>query len=234
MTDQTTPIAFRYDFAEHELNNDPCSIVASYLGEYYTGILGIEEHNKYGEKIKKHFHYHFLYSGDEVSAGKFINTVRKRIIRANGESPSGKRGKGYYSITAPDVEDLDRWLRYPLKQVPTFDQIYKNTRIPVPPEFDLYTQWTCATEEYLRDREFLSSRREKEDRRQTTFQKILVSIQETNTRFSDMRSICRYIISYYMREELPVERQKIRSMADSIAMMYGILSSDVYIDMILA
>lgn len=234
MNDDLIPIAFRYDFAQHELNNDPCSIIANYIGEYHPGIVGVEEHNKYGEQVKKHFHYHFLYNGGEANAKLLLGRVRRKMQRTNEESPSGKRSKGYYSITAPDVEDLARWLRYPLKQVPTFDQIYKNVRIPVPPDFDLHTQWVCATEEYIRDQQFLSSRRERADRRQTTFQKILESIQETDIRFSDIRSICRYIISYYMREELPVERHKIRGMADSIAIMQGILSEDAYIDMILA
>lgn len=234
MTDQVTPIAFRYDYAKHEMNNDPCSIVATYLGEYHAGILGVEEHNEYGEQIKKHLHYHFLYSGDKASAKKFLAAVRKRVQRANDESPSGKRIKGFYSITMPDVEELDRWLRYPIKQVPTFDEIYKNSRIPVPDGFDLHTQWVCASEEYNRDKEFLSSRREKKDNGQSTFKKIILSIQETNTRFSDMRSICRFIISYYMQHELPVERYKIRAMADSIAIMHGILSEDAYIDMIYA
>lgn len=230
---ESTPIAFRYDFAENELNNNPCSIISTYL-EYFPGILGVENHNKYGEEIKKHFHYHFLYPGDSAAAKKFVEKVRKRIQRANVESELGERAKGFYSLTAPDVKDLERWLRYPLKQVESFDKIFVNPRIPVPDGFDIKTQWVCATEEYIRDKEFLSCRREAADKRQTTYQKILGAIDEEKIRFKDERSVFDFVLSYYNREEIPLERPKIRSIVDSISMKHGILSPDEYYRLVMS
>jgi len=227
-----TAVSFRYDFAEGEQEMNPCAVIARFLREYYPGIVGIETHNKYGEVIKRHMHYHFYFSGDEKETKKFIERTRKCIQRHYQEI--GERGKGYYSLTAPEVKDSDRWLRYCLKQVPTVSEIFSNPRIKVPDGFDLELQWKLATEEYQRDMEFLSSRREAADKRQTTYQKILATIKDTGTEFSDIRQIYDYIIEYYNKEQLPVERHKIRSMIDSIALSVGLLSRDAYYRQVMA
>jgi len=227
-----TAVSFRYDFAEDEQGMNPCAVISRFLREYYPGIVGIESHNKYGEVIKRHMHYHFYFQGDEKETKKFIERTRKHIQRHYQEI--GERGKGFYSLTAPDVQDTDRWLRYCLKQVPTVSETFSNPRIKVPDGFDLEFQWMLATEEYQRDREFLSSRRETADKRQTTYQKILASIQDSATKFRDVRHIFDYIIDYYKQEELPVERHKIRSMIDTIALSVGLLSYDEYYRQVMA
>lgn len=229
----TTYVAFRYDFSETEQDRHFCSVISGILGGYYPGTVGVETHNKYGEVIKKHLHYHFEYPGDEKDTKKFVERVRKQIQRANAELDN-PRGKGYYSLTMPSVEDFDRWFRYPLKQCESLDDVLRTERIPFPAGFHVAMQWKLANEEYVRDKEFLSSRREVADKRQTTFQKILASIQESKIQFKDVRSIFNYVLKYYREEQLPVERHKIRSFVDSIALGHGLLSEEEYYRQVMA
>lgn len=220
-----TPIQFRYDFADDEQTKQPMSVIGEFIQERYPGIFGVESHNKYGEVIKRHMHYNFLHpSDDSVEIKKFLETVRKRFQRAY---PG--RTKGYYSITSvPDVKDMDRWFRYCLKQYENFNEVPCIKGFPRPEGFDLETQWKLATEEYIRDREFLSSRREAKDRRQTTYEKIRALIEEEQVQFKSIRDIFNYILKYYKQEMLPVERHKIRSMVDSIALHTGLMTEDEY------
>lgn len=226
-----TYVSFRYDFAEHEMDRHYCSVISSTVG-YYPGIVGVENHNKYGEEIKKHLHYHFVYPADERETKKFVERIRKQIQRENASSDN-PRSKGYYSLTMPAVEDSERWFRYPLKQCETFQQVLTNSRIPLPPDFDLSIQWKLASEEYARDKLFLSSRRETADRRQTTYQKILASLEETKIIFSNIRDIFKYVLKYYRDEELPVERYKVQSIVDSIALKQGVMSEDEYYEIVM-
>jgi len=221
-----TYVAFRYDFSETEQDRHFCSVIAATVG-YHPGIVGVENHNKYGEEIKKHLHYHFVYPADEKETKKFVERIRKQIQRANSDSDN-PRGKGYYSLTTPSVEDPERWFRYPMKQCETFADVLQNPRILNPPEFDVMVQWKLANEEYARDKEFLSRRREVADKRQTTYQKILDAIKESKIVFSDIRSIFNYILKYYRDEQLPLERHKIRSFVDSIAVQYNLISEEEY------
>lgn len=227
----TTPISLRYDFAENEQDCNPCKFVTSFLQNYYPGILGVENKNKYGEVIKKHFHYNFHFPGDEDSAKRFVATVRKRITRL---PENVNRAKGYYSLTIPEVKDMERWLRYPLKQCETEADIFVNARIPPPADFDPKLQWRLASEEYVRDREFLSERREASDRKQSTFAKIIAEIERQKAVFKTTREIFDFVLEYYAYNEIPVERSKIRGMIDSLALKSGVLSADEYYRQVMA
>lgn len=218
-----TAVAFRYDFSEFEQDRHFCSVICSILDGYFTGIVGVETRNKYGETIKKHIHYNFLYPADEGTTKKYIEKVRKRIQRQNAELEN-PRAKGYYSLTIQSVEDYDRWFRYPLKQVESFDQILRNERIPLPSDFDLELQWKLASEEYLRDVQFLSSRRETADKRQTTLQKIIDLASEKV--FPSVRSVFDFVMQYYKDEVLPMERNKMRGIIDTLCIRYHLITED--------
>lgn len=232
--DAYTPIQFRYDFEDTDSVQQPLQVISTFLQEYHPGVLGVENHNKYGEVIKTHLHYNFLYPGNEVDARKFCEKVRRRILRYYADRDV-VRNRGFYSIVAKtDIDDLHRWLRYPLKQVASASDIITNIRIKVPDGFDLLVEWQCASEEYARDKEFLSRRREKKDRGQTTFQKILELIQEESKVFVNVRCIFNFVVNYYIDNEIPLERHKIRSIVDSISVMQRLLSYDDYYSQVMA
>jgi len=230
--DVGTYVAFRYDFSETEQDRHYLSVIGATVG-HHTGIAGVENHNKYGEEIKKHLHYHFIYPANKKDTETFVGRIRKQIQRDNS-AQDNPRGKGYYSLTMPSVEDPERWFRYPMKQCETFDEVLTNSRTPVPQGFDLRVQWKMAQEEYVRDKEYLSRRREVADKRQTTYQKILASIEESKVVFTDLRSVYNYVIQYYRDEVLPLERHKIRSFVDSIGMKYRLISEEEYYRQVMA
>ena len=121
-----------------------------------------------------------------------------------------------------------------MKQCETFDSVLQNNRISIPSDFDLKVQWKLANEEYARDKEFLSRRREVADKRQTTYQKILDAIKESNVVFTEIRSIFNFVLKYYRDEQLPLERHKIRSFVDSIAVQHSLISEDEYYRQVMA
>lgn len=240
MDKDTTYISFRYDYNDQD-DNRPFVITYGYFDEHYKGIYGVENHNKYGEEIKKHFHFNFEYVGDEKQARKFIEKTRKRIQRNNPE-----RGRGYYSLVIIKPDCIDRFFRYPLKQYTTLAAAKKDQHT-MPDGYDLNMQWTLSNEEYERDKIFLSSRREKADRRQTTYELIILTCIEKLGHPNDNKKnandnkknavskeqIFDVILDYYEEQGLPVERLKIRSMIDSLSIKYGLMTKAQYFDIVM-
>lgn len=226
-----TAVKFRYDFTDEEQTMHPMSVVSTYIRDRYPGAIGVETHNKYGEVIKRHMHYHFIHpSEDDKELDRFLGCIRRRFQRA---FPG--RSKGYYSITyEADVKDMDRIIRYPLKQYEKVSDIPNIVGWKYPDDFDVAVQWQLASEEYVRTREFMSSRREAKDRRQTTYEKIRQLIQDEDIKFATLREIFNFLLKYYDKEGIPVERSKIRSMMDSIALTVGLMSEDDYYRQVMA
>lgn len=221
-------IQFRYDFTAEEQTRNPVCIIGKYLEGFHSGIVGVENRNKWGEEIKRHMHYNFFYEGDEKEAKKFVARVAKRIQRENQElEEKDRRTKGYYScVVVKEVKDFDRWLRYCLKQYDKFSDWVQDPKIKIPINFDAELQWKIGAEEYLRDREFLSRQREKKDRGLTTFEKILDAIREENVVFKNRRDIHKFICDYYNDKDIPIDRLKTQSMMDSISLRCGLMTQD--------
>jgi len=199
------------------------NVIMQKLGEFFPGVVGVETMNKYGEVTKKHMHYDFMYPADGKATKTWIEKLKKRIQRANKESEK-PRNTGYYSLTVQDVQDYDRWYRYCIKQVETFDQIIRHPRIPPPSDFDMAVQWKLANEEWKRDVEFLSKRRETADKRQTTLQKIIDLASEKV--FPTVRSVFDFVLQYYKDEVIPMERLKMRAIIDTLCVRYNLITED--------
>jgi len=207
------------------------NVVMQKLGDFFPGVLGVETMNKYGEVCKMHMHYDFMYPADAKETKTWVEKMKKRIQRANKESEK-PRNTGYYSLTVQVVEDYDRWYRYCIKQVETFDQIIRHPRIPPPSDFDMAVQWKLANEEWKRDVEFLSRRRETADKRQTTLQKIIDSYSEKKVTFSSIRQVFDFVLQFYDDEGLIMERAKIRGVCDTIARKVGLIPNDEFFRMV--
>jgi hypothetical protein len=209
----TNYIKFRYDLKESE---HPISILYRiWKQDFPVGILGIETKNKYGEEIKRHFHYHFM--TDEK-----IETIRRRFTRS-----SVKDEKDNYSMALEkDVIDENKFFRYPMKQ---YELEYKPlANIKVPENFDLNMQRILANEEWEKGKQILSRQRVKHDSRQTTYEKILSIIEENCVRFSNLKEIRIYILDYYLENDIPPNRMKIIDMSDGIAIKQGIIGKEEY------
>jgi len=211
--DMTNYIKFRYDLKESE---HPISILYRiWKQDFPVGILGIETKNKYGEEIKRHFHYHFV--TDEK-----IEAIRRRFTRS-----AIKDQKDNYSMALEkDVVDENRFFRYPMKQ---YESEYKPlANIKVPENFDLDLQRILANEEWEKGKQILSCQRVKHDSRQTTYEKILSIIEENCVRFCNLEEIQDYILRYYLDNKIPPNRLKIIDMADGIAISQSIISFGGY------
>jgi len=233
----TTAIAFRYDLAESESELRPYVHTYALFDVNYPGVWGLEKHNKYGEEIKQHIHYHFEFPGDEKEAEKFIARIRKRIQRANPE-----RKKGYYAFKIINVREKTDWLRYPLKQYETLAAAKKHQdpNTSSPDEFDISLQWNLAHEEYERDKVFLSKSREKKDRRQTTYELIMAYMESQNWTMDNKKNaqsakkeLFVMLLAYHEQEGMPVERNKLKSYMDSLMLKYGIISQSQYYDLVM-
>lgn len=231
----STAVSFRYDFLENEPDEMVPEIIRRHLREFYPGTLGIESRNKYGEQIKRHFHYNFYYPANDSETKKWVERIRKAIQRENNAKEENKRGKGYYSLTVQDVRDRDRWLRYPYKQYEHWSDIPLIPEIGPPGEpgeFDIFMQWQLANEEYKRDLDFLTAKRERADRRETVYERILAEIEAEKLKFTSEKGIYQFLIEFHRRERLPVNRGKLNDLIDSIALEQGILSLDDYYDLV--
>lgn len=233
----TTAVAFRYDLPDDEPETRPFVITYALFDSNFPGVWGVENHNKYGEQIKTHIHYHFYYPGDEKEAEKFIARIRKRIQRANPE-----RKKGYYAFKIINVKEKTDWLRYPLKQYETLAAAKKHQdpNMSSPDDFDIGLQWNLAHEEYERDKVFLSKSREKKDRRQTTYELIMAYMESQNWTYDNKKSaqvakkeLFHLLLAYHEQEGMPVERNKLKSYMDSLCLRYGIITKEQYYDLVM-
>lgn len=210
----TTFVKFRYDFVDDEQH--PYAVMHRLFKEFPTGILGIEKYNKYGETIKRHMHLHFVTS-------EKIETIRRRFLRSAVE---GQRD--CYSLKEEkDVEDINRFFRYPLKQIEN-QFVYEYSRIPIPDDFDMELQRHLANEEWERGKQILTKQRVKADSRQSTYEKILDKLEENPRTFADLYEVKNYVLDHFFETRIPPDHHKINNIADGIALLNNVISRYEY------
>lgn len=208
----TNFLKFRYDLAENETVLPVIYRLVKDGNKIPSGILGIEDKNKYGELIKKHLHFHFM-------SEEKIETIRKRFNRS-----SDPEKKDSYSLCLEkDVKDQNKFFRYPLKQYENIDN-FNNNNILIPNGFDIKIQHLLANEEWNKGKEILSRQRVKSDSRQTTYEKIIELIDNENIKFSSIKEIEIYILEYYLKNNIPPKKAMIFDMSDGIAIKQNIIS----------
>lgn len=213
-------IKFRFDLLENE---EPYQILNMLCGgkPYYPGILGVEDHNKLGEQIKKHLHYHFT---SDVESG----TLRRRLERTY---PLFKtRGKGWYSLgQEKDVKDDNDFYRYCLKQYNPENFVYKFDRVPIPQGFELMTQQLLAHEQYEKGKEILTKKRDKDCSRLSVYERIIDKVTLDSPNLKTLTEIKLYILDYFTENSLPPNRLKICDMASGIALLLGVISREEFL-----
>lgn len=208
----TNFLKFRYDLAENETVLPVIYRLVKDGNKIPSGILGIEDKNKYGELIKKHLHFHFM-------SEEKIETIRKRFNRS-----SDPEKKDSYSLCLEkDVKDQNKFFRYPLKQYENIDN-FNNNNILIPNGFDIKIQHLLANEEWNKGKEILSRQRVKSDSRQTTYEKLIELIDNENIKFSSIKEIEIYILEYYLKNNIPPKKAMIFDMSDGIAIKQNIIS----------
>lgn len=211
---------FRFDLLEDE---HPYQIISHILdGKYYAGILGVENHNKYGEVIKKHLHYHFI---SDVCAG----TLRKRLERQYPKFQE-RKGSSYYSLSdEKDVKDKDDFFRYCIKQYEPIEFKYQFDRVPLPENFDLITQQLLAHEQYNIGKNVLNKKREKKDGNLSVYEKIIDKVTKDSPELFSLRDIKLYVLDYFIENELPPNKLKICDIASGLAIMLKVISKEEFL-----
>jgi len=215
--------AIAYLFNEKE-NSDIAKMMP--IGKFFPGIMGYEHMNAYGEEVKRHMHYNFIVPTDDVELVEtWFSRCRKRLTR----EPDNQTRKGFYSLVIKrDVEDYQKWFRYPLKQYENFKDWKQHPFIPLPDDFEPERQWELAHEQWVHNRDFLSIRRKAEDKRQTTMVKLITLIETEKLTFKTDMEIFKFVIKYHKDNDHPCERFKIRGYVDTIALMTNLMTDEEY------
>lgn len=219
-------VKFRYDFTDMEMSDVTISHVMEVIyrllspkgdGSVYSGVVGVENKNRYGEVIKTHMHYSFMTTEKPES-------IRRRFMRTKS-----KKVESYSLAEETDVVDFNRFFRYALKQYDpsTFEYKYYS-RIPLPPNFDLMLQQHFAYDEWERGTQILSKARVKRDSRASVYERIIDQVAESGVIFLDLRQVQDYVLDYFLDNNLPPDRNKIMNMADGLAIRSHIIDRDDY------
>lgn len=208
-------VKFRFDLLEDE---HPYQIISQIIdGKYYAGILGVENHNKRGEVIKKHLHYHFI---SDVCAG----TLRKRLER-NYPKFQDRKGSSYYSLAdEKDVKDKDHFYRYCIKQCEPINFKYEFDRIPLPENFDLITQQKIGHEQYNIGKDIINKKRDKKDGNLSVYERIIDKVTKDEPKLFSLTDIKIYVLDYFIENELPPNKLKICDIASGIAIMLKVIT----------
>lgn len=207
-------VKFRFDLLEGDI---PLQIICQCIGQYYPGVLGVEEHNKYGEIIKKHLHYHFV---SDICAG----SLRRRMER-NYPKWEERKGSKYYSLVdEKDVKDKDHFFRYCVKQCELINFKYEFDRIPLPENFDLKTQQLIAHEQYNIGKEIMNKKREKRDGNLSVYERIMDKMTKDKPELFLLQDVKVYVLDYFLENDIPPNRMKICDIANGLAIKLGLIT----------
>lgn len=197
--------------------------------------IGYEELDKYGQDHKPHFHIHFASLDTEASIRKRLQVLFK--TEDFNEWTLGLKGNRLYSLANADtdggVKDLDRFYRYPLKQV--LEQrdtmiIPKGWQRP-PQGFDYDLQIQIAHEEWTRDIGFHLKKKEQQEKPSTKDMLFayLDTIYKDKAGYSK-RDILISICQYYNSEEKSANRATMMGYFQTALWRYKIESIEQTVD----
>lgn len=222
---------FRYDFVEDETDEDVIRTVCgvplgtpTYMA-MYPGTVGVENHNAYGDEIKRHMHYHFVLS---IRPSGFNKKKREIVNRVVHKLKAG-RTAGWYSLKEElKIRDFERFHSYTFKQ---YSGVYeKPDWCHLPEGLDLAKAVVSSSEEYERNKEFLLAKRAKNDRKQTTYERLLVSYHEKNPTLRTRREAFYFVDDFFDNEGFPPERSKMLSCLDGLCRKAGLMTADEFFD----
>lgn len=215
---------FRFTFGSDIQDEENKSVLRHKIGsamEYGIGdeikkyaihyVMGVESLNKLGEPAKFHFHIHF------TSDAK-IGAIRKNLQRYFSSVEEGRKGNDLYSLQQEkDVKDIDRFFRYPLKQIS--DKITQRQKDRVDWNLDLATdeleyielQRKLAYEEWNKECQRNRMKMDKVLDKESTFDKLCKYLEDKETQ--DVECIIKHILEFYKENGLSMNLNTIRGYA---------------------
>ena len=191
------------------------SILLHYDVDEECYITADEKTNKFGEAIKRHFHFNFICEGKK-------DTIQKWIRKWYSDRDYVCRGNKSYCLTIyEEPEDLKRWLRYCMKE----KYLGKLTKLPYPVD-QIKEMEALAKDERSRSSSINLKKREKLLNTQTMFDKICKKLEKEN--YGSKREIFIFIAKYYVEEGKPVNYKTIEGYTYNWMLKKGLISYDEF------
>ena len=191
------------------------SIITFYDVDEECYITADEKTNKYGEAIKRHFHFNFICEGKKDTIQKWVRKWyhdRDYVCKGN---------KCYCLQEVEEPDDIKRWLRYLMKE----KYLGKLTKIPYSNE-EIANMEILAKDERSRSAEIHLKKREKSLDKKTMFDKICEKLEKEN--LGSKRDIFIFIAKYYVEEGKPVNYKTIEGYTYNWMLKKGLISYDEY------
>lgn len=222
-------IKFRYTLSEKDLEDLPrfnhC-VVKKYLSIFKATIItmGYEKLNNEGEETKKHIHIHFM---TEIKIG----TIRTALGRFWDEEEDKRKGNQKYSLREElDVVDLNRFFRYVWKQG---RRVYKDfEKIDDLENFDPDVELKCAEEEYAMIVDVNRLKKQKQQDKTNTYNKIVKYLEETKPQ--NLKEVVTQIGDFYIKEGMSMNMQTIVGYVINYGIQYKLIDRSKYDERILA
>lgn len=236
MEDNWTFIKFRYTFKDGENVLDTAGkLIAELKREKCVYIsIGIETLNGLGLPYPKHIHAHMV-TQDKHSA--IVKRLQRYWLTVGDERKGNKK---YSCVEEESVRDLNRFLRYPLKQMtlnplPRDEDWFCSVRSNYPERFDLLLEKILASEEYDRMVEFNQKKKAQQDAPNTK-DKLFEYLDAINngTPFKTDQKILENILIYYHQEEKSANKQTIMGYLNTALLRYKIMTPSQMAQMWLA
>lgn len=195
-----------------------CGLVISKALHY---VYGVEHLNKFGEPTKIHAHIHF------TSESK-IESIRKSLQRWFKDDEEVRKGTELYSLVEEkDVIEVERFFRYPLKQVNFHITDENNTDrfgYFIGDECNIeqmrllaHEEWKKGVEVHLKNRERLCSK-------DTTYDKLAKYLNEKNC--ESFKQAIKMIVEFYAQEGMAMNINTMGGYAVTYSVKAGFLSPD--------
>jgi len=226
MEDSWTFIKFRYTFRDDDNVLDiAAKLVAELKRDKSVYIsIGIERLNGLGLPYPTHIHAHMV---TQDKHGAIVKRIQRFFITNND---TRKGNKKYSCVEEECVDDLNRFLRYPLKQMtfkppPSDEDWFCSLRSNYPPSFDLLIEKMLAAEEYDRMVEFnqkKKAQKEAPDTKDKLFAYLDAVHNDTPLKCDHI--ILEKILVYYLQEEKSANKQTIMGYLNTALLRYEILT----------
>lgn len=174
-------------------------IIAHIQSKYDIAIssFSYEVFNKLGEPCHPHFHFFF-----EEVGGATKGAIAKMIVRYSEQLGHKLSGNKMYALCVDEEpDDVNRWLRYPLKQLKS-DKKPNKKFSKFPENFDVSLQIKMANDEYERTSKKLRELRDSKLKKLTFYDKIVKHLEKKELK--DLKEIHIEIQKFYISEKKPV------------------------------
>jgi len=225
---------FRYSYA-HSGVAPECTIQRSQHLRQFLELFGLKPfqsqfttgyhlYNAYGEDTQPHFHIHFRGS-------KTLSAYRKAFQRYAETDPHsfGRKGVKLYSLkeaNEEDIEDIDRFFRYPFKMHHLCNEFFDSYFID---DSKIELQLELAKTEFEERKYRLIKEREKQNDKTSTYDKFLKYVLDEKINIESKRQCQLAIIQFYKKEKMAMNPKTIQGYVYTYLMLNNLMSDEEFI-----